>query len=116
VNGLVSRPRHRLSLCAGGRGLDLGLMLAEPDYHSRAFVEWEDWPRAVLIAAQRAGDFAQARIWDDLRSFDARPFRGAFDIVHAGYPWRALAASHDLGPMDLAANGWVGRPGADKPV
>ena len=28
-------------------------MLAEPGYHTRAFVEWEDWPRAVLIAAQR---------------------------------------------------------------
>jgi hypothetical protein len=26
--------------------LDLGLMLAEPGYHTRAFVEWEDWPRA----------------------------------------------------------------------
>ena len=46
---MVSRPRHGLSLCAGGGGLDLGLMLAEPGYHTRAFVEWEDWPRAVLI-------------------------------------------------------------------
>ena len=56
---MVSRPRHGLSLCAGGGGLDLGLMLAEPGYHTRAFVEWEDWPRAVLVAAQRAGYFAQ---------------------------------------------------------
>ena len=31
----------------------MGLMLAEPGYHTRCFVEWEDWPRAVLIAAQR---------------------------------------------------------------
>jgi hypothetical protein len=35
-----------------------------------------DWPRAVLIAAQRAGYFAPAPIWDDLRSFDARAFHG----------------------------------------
>ena len=28
-------------------------MLAEPGFHTRAFVEWEEWPRAVLIAAQR---------------------------------------------------------------
>jgi len=54
VNGMVSRPRHGLSLCAGGGGLDLGVMLAEPGFHTRAFVEWEDWPRAVLIAAQAA--------------------------------------------------------------
>jgi type I restriction enzyme S subunit len=84
---MVSRPRHGLSLCAGGGGLDLGLTLAEPGYHTRAFVEWEDWPRAVLIAAQREGYFAPAPIWTDLRSFDARPFRGAFDAVLAGYPW-----------------------------
>jgi hypothetical protein len=36
VNGMVSRPRHGLSLCAGGGGLDMGLMLAEPGYHTRA--------------------------------------------------------------------------------
>jgi len=74
---MVSRPRHGLSLCAGGGGLDLGLMLAEPRYHTRAFVEWEDWPRSVLIAAQRAGYFTPAPIWDDLRSFDARPPEGS---------------------------------------
>ena len=82
---MVSRPRHGLSLCAGGGGLDLGLMLAEPGYHTRALIEWEDWPRTVLITAQRAGYFSPAPIWDDLRSFDARPFRGAFDTVLAGY-------------------------------
>ncbi len=86
LNGMVFRLRHGLSLCAGGGGLDMGLMLAEPGYHTRAFVEWEDWPRAVLIAAQRSGYFAPAPIWTDLRSFDARPFRGAFDAVLAGYP------------------------------
>ena len=179
MNGVVSRPRHGLSLCAGGGGLDLGLMLAEPGYHTRAFVEWEGWPRFVLIAAQRAGYFEPAPIWDDLRSFDARVFRGAFDIVLAGYPcqpfsaagkrggaddprhlwpevarvaaaaepalrrmadglahraralrllgngvhplaaahaWRALGAVHGLGPVDLAADGWGGRHGADDPL
>ncbi len=68
-------------------------MLAEPEYHTRAFVEWEDWPRAVLIAAQRAGYFAPAPIWDDLRSFNACPFRGAFDIVLAGYPCQPFSAA-----------------------
>ncbi|NEY91842.1 DNA cytosine methyltransferase [Rhodobacteraceae bacterium KMS-5] len=71
----------------------MGLMLAEPGFHTRAFVEWEDWPRAVLIAAQRAGYFAPAPIWDDLRSFDARPFRGAFDAVLAGYPCQPFSAA-----------------------
>ncbi|NEX48189.1 DNA cytosine methyltransferase [Rhodobacter sp. ETT8] len=75
----------------------MGLMLAEPGYHTRAFVEWEDWPRAVLIAAQCAGYFAPAPIWTDLRSFDARPFRGAFDTVLAGYPCQPFSAAGKRG-------------------
>ncbi|OWJ89432.1 DNA methyltransferase [Paracoccus yeei] len=90
---MVLRPRYGLSLCAGGGGLDLGVMLAEPGYHTRCFVEWEGWPRSVLIAAQRAGYFAPAPIWTDLRSFDARPFRGAFDTVLAGYPCQPFSAA-----------------------
>jgi len=103
---MVSRPRHGLSLCAGGGGLDLGLMLAEPGYHTRAFVEWEDWPRAVLIAAQRAGYFAPAPIWDDLRSFDARPFRGAFDTVLAGYPCQPFSAAGKRGGANDPRHLW----------
>lgn len=103
---MVSRPRHGLSLCAGGGGLDLGVMLAEPGYHTRAFVEWEDWPRAVLIAAQRAGYFAPAPIWDDLRSFDAGPFRGAFDIVLAGYPCQPFSAAGKRSGADDPRHLW----------
>ncbi|PKQ10704.1 MAG: DNA cytosine methyltransferase [Alphaproteobacteria bacterium HGW-Alphaproteobacteria-1] len=103
---MVSRPRHGLSLCAGGGGLDLGLMLAEPGYHTRAFVEWEDWPRSVLIAAQRAGYFAPAPIWDDLRSFDARPLRGAFDAVLAGYPCQPFSAAGKRGGADDPRHLW----------
>ena len=83
---MVLRPRNGLSLCAGGGGLDMGLMLAEPGFHTRCFVEWEEYPRSTIIAAQRAGYFAPAPIWDDLTTFDARTFRGALDIVLAGYP------------------------------
>lgn len=106
MNGMVSRPRHGLSLCAGGGGLDLGLMLAEPGYHTRAFVEWEGWPRAVLIAAQHAGYFAPAPIWTDLRNFNARPFRGAFDIVLAGYPCQPFSAAGKRGGTEDPRHLW----------
>ena len=84
----------------------MGLMLSEPGYHTRAFVEWENWHRTVLIAAQRAGYFAPAPIWDDLRSFDARVFRGAFDIVLAGYPCQPFSAAGKRGGADDPRHLW----------
>ena len=103
---MVSRPRHGLSLCAGGGGLDLGVMLAEPSFHTRAFVEWESYPRTVLVAAQRAGYFAPAPIWDDLRCFDARRLRGAFNIVLAGYPCQPFSAAGKRGGADDPRHLW----------
>jgi len=64
----------------------MGLMLAEPGFHTRCFVEWEEYPLATIIAAQQAGYFAPAPIWDDLTTFDAKPFAGAIDTMLAGYP------------------------------
>ncbi len=106
MNGMVSRPWHGLSPCAGDGGLDLGLMLAEPDYHTHAFVEWEDYPRTVLAAAQAARYFAPAPIWDDLRNFDARPFCGAFDTVLAGYPCQPFSAAGKRGGADDPRHLW----------
>ena len=82
----IHRPQNGLSLCAGAGGLDMGLMLAEPDFHTRCFVEWDEHARERIIAAQRAGYFAPAPIWDDVTTFDGRPFRGAIDTILAGYP------------------------------
>ncbi len=31
---MVLPPRNGLSLCSGGGGLDMGLMLAEPEFHT----------------------------------------------------------------------------------
>ncbi|MGK7753749.1 DNA cytosine methyltransferase [Roseovarius sp. C03] len=85
-DGVGLRPRRGLSLCAGGGGLDLGLMLAEPGFETACFVEWEPAAQDVLVAAMRAGYFAEAPIWDDVRSFDGCPYRGAIDTLLAGYP------------------------------
>lgn len=71
----------------------MGLMLAEPGFHTSCFVEWEEYPRSTLIAAQRAGYFAPAPIWDDVTTFDAKPFAGAFDTLLAGYPCQPFSSA-----------------------
>ncbi len=93
--------RHGLSLAAGAGGLDMGLMLAQPGFETRCWVEWDGEPRERIIAAQRAGYFAPAPIWDDVRTFDGRQLRGAIDAILAGYPCQPFsAAGKRLGESD----------------
>ncbi|PZU62242.1 MAG: DNA cytosine methyltransferase [Brevundimonas sp.] len=75
-----------LSLCAGYGGLDLGLHIAEPGYRTVGYVEREAHAAAALVARMDDQALAPAPIWDDLRSFDGRPWRGRVHIVSAGYP------------------------------
>ena len=91
--GIPSRPRNGISLCGGAGGLDLGLSLAEPGFSTRCWVEIEEYPRDCIIAGQRAGYFAPAPIWTDLRTFDARPWAGRIDTLLAGYPCQPFSAA-----------------------
>lgn len=93
LDGLDLRPRVGLSLCSGAGGLDLGLQLAEPGFETACFVEWEDYPQRALHAAQRAGYFAPAPIWDDVTTFDGRPWRGIIDTITAGYPCQPFSSA-----------------------
>lgn len=75
-----------ISLCAGYGGLDLGLHIAEPNYRTVAFVERESHAAAALVARMADQALAEAPVWDDLRTFDGRAWRGRVHLVAAGYP------------------------------
>lgn len=77
---------YGLSLCAGYAGLDLGISIAEPRYRTVCYVEREAHAAATLVARMEDTALDQAPIWDDLRSFDGRPWRGRVHIISAGYP------------------------------
>ena len=90
-----------LSLCAGVGGLDLGLHLAEPRYRAVCHVERNSFAAATLVARMADASLAPAPVWDDLRSFDGRAWRGRVHIVTAGYPCQPFSlAGHRKGEDD----------------
>ncbi|MFN3748216.1 MAG: DNA cytosine methyltransferase [Sphingorhabdus sp.] len=75
-----------ISLCAGYGGLDLGIAIAEPSYRTVCYVEREAHAAAALVARMADQALDQALIWDDLKTFDGRAWRGRIHILTAGYP------------------------------
>lgn len=49
-------------------------------------VEIEPYRREILLRRQRDGVLDLFPIWDDVRTFDGRPWRGKVDVVTAGFP------------------------------
>lgn len=82
-----------LSLCSGIGGLDLGLKRAIPSYRAICYVERDRYCVNVLGARARDGYLDDAPVWDDLVSFDPRPWRGCVDLVAAGYPCQPFSVA-----------------------
>jgi len=56
-------------------------------------VEIEPYCRKVLLQRQRDGILPQFPIWDDVRTFDGKPWRGLVDVVCAGIPCQKFSTS-----------------------
>ncbi|MBT4498094.1 MAG: DNA cytosine methyltransferase [Gemmatimonadetes bacterium] len=85
MNVAICPPRI-LSICAGVGGIDLGIRLAVPGARTVCFVEREACAAATLVARMEEQTLDKAPIWDDLSTFDGRPWRGAVDLIAAGLP------------------------------
>ncbi len=82
-----------LSLCSGAGGLDLGLTIAMPGYRTVGHVERETYAAAILVARMEEATLDPAPVWDDVGTFDGRPWRGAVDIITAGYPCQPFSVA-----------------------
>lgn len=92
---------NELALCSGAGGLSLGLKLAIPSIRTVAHVERESYAAAALVARMADEAMDPAPVWDDLATFDGRPWRGVVDLVSAGYPCQPFsAAGKRLGTKD----------------
>ena len=98
---MASRTLQGLALCAGAGGLELGLHIAEPGYRTVCYVEQEAYAAATLVARMEDQALDTAPVWDDVKTFDGRPWRGKVDIVTAGYPCQPFStAGKQLGEKD----------------
>jgi DNA (cytosine-5)-methyltransferase 1 len=82
---------NELALFAGAGGGILGGKLL--GWRTVCAVEWEPYAAAVLCARQNDGILAPFPIWDDVRTFDGRPWRGRVDVVSGGFPCQDISVA-----------------------
>ena len=82
---------NELALFAGAGGGILGGQ--QLGWRTVCAVEWEPYPASVLAARQNDGLLAPFPIWDDVRTFDGTPWRGAVDVVSGGFPCQDISVA-----------------------
>jgi len=86
---------NELALFAGGGGGILaGHLLG---WRTVCAVEIEDYPRRVLLQRQADGFLPRFPIWDDICTFDGKPWRGKIDVVSGGFPCQDLSVANQKG-------------------
>ena len=97
---------NELALFAGGGGGILGSVLL--GHRVVCAVEIDPYCREVLMARQEDGCLPPFPIWDDVRTFDGKPWRGIVDVVSAGFPCQPFSiAGQKRGEAD-ERNLWPG--------
>ena len=96
---------NELALFAGAGGGILGGKLL--GWRTVCAVEWEPYPASVLCARQNDKILAPFPIWDDVRTFDGKPWRGIVDVVSGGFPCQDIsAAGHGAGISGSRSGLW----------
>jgi DNA (cytosine-5)-methyltransferase 1 len=80
-----------MALFAGAGGGILGGHLL--GWKTICAVEWEPYPACVLAARQNDKILPPFPIWDDVQTFDGRPWRGLVDVVSGGFPCQDISSA-----------------------
>jgi DNA (cytosine-5)-methyltransferase 1 len=87
VEGFV----NELALFAGAGGGILGGKLL--GWRTVCAVEWEPYPASVLVARQNDKVLPPFPIWDDVQTFDGKPWRGIVDVISGGFPCQDISSA-----------------------
>jgi len=87
----LKSPLRELALFAGAGGGILGGKLL--GWQTVCAVEWEPYAACVLAARQNDGLLPPFPIWDDIQTFDGRPWRGIVDVVSGGFPCQDISVA-----------------------
>jgi site-specific DNA-cytosine methylase len=96
-------PMRELALFAGAGGGILGGKLL--GWRTVCAVEYEPYARDVLVARQNDGSLEPFPIWDDVRTFNGKPWRGAVDVVSGGFPCQDISSAGKGAGLDGARSG-----------
>ncbi|WP_215454063.1 DNA cytosine methyltransferase [Akkermansia muciniphila] len=94
---------NELHLFAGAGGGILGSELF--GIRTICAVELEPYPASVLLARQNDGLLPPFPVWDDVCTFDGRPWRGLVDVVSGGFPCQDISAAGKGAGIDGARSG-----------
>lgn len=84
-------PLRELSLFAGaGGGILAGMLLG---WRTVCAVEIEPFCRGILMARQRDGLLPPFPVFEDVRRFDGKPWRGRADVVSGGFPCQDISVA-----------------------
>lgn len=68
-------------------------------------VELDAGARGILLDRQRDGVIEQFPIWDDIRTFDGKPWRGHVDVITGGFPCQDVSQCGKGEGLDGARSG-----------
>ena len=95
---------NELALFAGAGGGILGTHLL--GWRPVCAVEIEPYAREVLLRRQEDKILPPFPIWDDVRTFDGKPWCGIVDVVSAGFPCQPFSVAGSQKGSDDERNGW----------
>jgi len=98
-----TRPRHIELFAGAGGGLYASKLLG---WRTVCAVEIDEFCQKILVQRQRDGVFEPFALWDDVRTFDGRPWRGRVEVVSGGFPCQPFSVAGKRRGEDDPRNGW----------